>query len=107
MKFLTLLLMHSSLEPFTKILSQKIATLISDDSIILFELSVVTNTKYHLSANSRKEDRYGPPLLFDLQRTGLSVQLVTIEVGCLGHFMPETLANVARTCNLSKRKVRL
>ena len=37
---------------------------------------------------------------------GLSVQLA-IEVGCLGHFMPETLANVARTCNLSKRKVRL
>ena len=52
--------------------------LISDDSITLFELSVVTNTKYHLSAaNSRKEDRYGP-LLFDLQRTGLSVQLVTV-----------------------------
>ena len=42
-----------------------------------------------------------------IARTGLSVQLVTIEVGCLGHFMPETLANVARTCNLSKRKVRL
>ena len=88
-------------------LSRPDLVLISDDSITLFELSVVTNTKYHLSAaNSRKEDRYGP-LLFDLQRTGLSVQLVTIEVGCLGHFMPETLANVARTCNLSKRKVRL
>ena len=87
-------------------LSRPDLVLVSDDSITLFELSVVTNTKHHLSAaNSRKEDRYGP-LLLDLQRTSLSVQLITIEVGCLGHFMPETLAGVSRSCNLPKRKVR-
>jgi len=61
--------------------------LVSTDSIILLELSVVTNTHHHfLAAKTRKEDRYG--LLSDLQQTGYLVDLVTIEVGSLGHFMP-------------------
>ena len=55
------------------------------DGIILLELSVVTNTEQHFVAvSSRKVVRYGP-LLSDLERTGLFVELVTIEVGCLGH----------------------
>ena len=65
----------------------------SPDSITLLELSVVTNTKHHfLAASHRKQDRY-VPLLQDLKYTSLSIELVTLKVGCLGHFMPATVAN--------------
>ena len=58
--------------------------LVSTDSIVLLELSVVTNTQHHLlAARNCKEDHYGS-LLLDLQHTGFSVDLVTIEVHCLG-----------------------
>ena len=80
--------------------------LISDDGIILLELSVVTNTEQHFAAaSSRKVARYGP-LLADLERTGLFVELVTIEVGCLGHFLPSTISNLCRVCHLQKCSVR-
>ena len=70
------------------------------------ELSVITNTKQHLlAANLRKEDRYSS-LLLDLAHTGLSVELVTIEVGCLGHFLPSSVTNVCRVCHLSKHSTR-
>ena len=63
-------------------LSRPDLVLVSNDAIILFEISVVTDTKHHLSAaNSRKLGRYSS-LLLDLQCSGLSVQLVTIEIGC-------------------------
>ena len=77
--------------------------LISSDHIILMELSVVTNTEQHfVAASSRKEAHYGP-LLLDLEHTGLSVTLVTIEVGCLGHFLP---SNLCKVCYLQKRPFR-
>ena len=41
-----------------------------------------------------------------LQRTGLVVDLISIEIGCLGHFMPETLAQVATACCVPKKTVR-
>ena len=76
------------------------------DSIYLFELIVPTNTQQHLlAARARKEDRYGS-LLYDLQRTGLVVDFISIEIGCLGHFMPETLAQVATACCVAKKTVR-
>ena len=88
-------------------LSRPDLVLVSDDSIILLELSVVTNTKHHLlAANNRKESRYGP-LLLDLQHTGRSVYFATIEMGCLGHFMSESLINVSKVCNIPKRSVRV
>ena len=78
---------------------------VSKDSIYLFELTVPTNTQQHLlAARVRKEDRYGS-LLYDLQRTGLVVDLISIEIGCLGHFMPETLAQVATACCVLKKTV--
>ena len=68
--------------------------LISDDGIILLELSVVTNTEQNFAAaSSRKVARYGP-LHSDLEHASLLVELVTIEVGCLGHFLPSTLFNL-------------
>jgi len=45
--------------------------------------------------------------MYDLQQTGLTVDLISIEVGCLGHFMPETLAQVATACCVPKKTVRL
>ena len=78
----------------------------SKDSIYLFELTIPTNTQQHLLATRAwKEDRYGS-LSYDLQRTGLVVDLISIEIGCLGHFMPETLAQVATACCVSKITVR-
>ena len=58
-----------------------------------------------MAARAWNEDRYGS-LLYDLQHTGLVVDLITIEIGCLGHFMPETLAHVATACCVLKKTVR-
>ena len=74
--------------------------LISDDGIILLELSVVTNREQHFAgASCTKVAHYGP-LFSDLEHTGLFVELVTIEVGCLGHFLPSTISNLCRVCHL-------
>ena len=76
--------------------------MISNDCITLLGLSVVTNAKQHLlDANFRKEDHYSS-LLLDLAHAGLSVELVTIKVRCLGHFLPSSVTNVCRVCHLSK-----
>ena len=78
-------------------LSRPDLLLVSTDSIMLLELSVVTNTQHHfLAARNRKEDRYGS-LLLDLQHAGFLVDLVTIEVGCLGH-----ASNCYKVCHLPK-----
>jgi len=41
-------------------------------------------------------------------RTGLTVDLITIEIGCncLGHFRPETISRVAEACQVAKKTVR-
>ena len=85
----------------TSTLSRPDLVLVSTDSIVLVELSVVTNTQHHfLAAKTRKEDRYGS-LLSDLQHAGYLVDLVTIEVGSLGHFMPETVTKLSSICKKS------
>ena len=43
--------------------------------------------------------------LNDLQHTGLVVDLISIEIRCLGHFMLETHAQVVTTCCVSKKTV--
>ena len=71
----------------------------------LFELTIPTNTQQHLlAARAQKEARYGS-LLYDLQHTRLVVDFISIEIGCLGCFMPETLAQVATACCVSKKTV--
>ena len=89
----------------TYTLSRPDLVLVSMDSIVLLELSVVTNTQHHfLAAKTRKEDRYGL-LLSDLQHAGYSVDLVTVEVGCLGHLMPETVTALSPVCHLPKKSI--
>ena len=79
--------------------------LISADSIVLLELSVATNTQEQfLAAKTCKEDRYGL-LLSSHQHAGYVVDLVTIEVGCLGHFMPKTVSKLSTVCHLPKRSI--
>ena len=36
------------------------------------------------------------------QLPGLSVNLNSIEIGCLGHFMPDTIVQVANACAMMK-----
>ena len=80
--------------------------LVSNDSISLFELTVPTNTQQHLlAARARKEDRYSS-LQYDLQLSGLTVNLVPIEIGCLGHFLSETIAQMATACEVPKKTIR-
>ena len=44
---------------------------------------------------------------YDLQLSGLSViNLISIEIGCLGHFMPDTIAQVANACEVKKKTIR-
>ena len=84
-------------------LSRLDLVLVFKDSIYLFELTVLTKTQQHLlAARARKEDRYGF-LLYDLQRTGLVFDLISIEIG---HFMPKTLAEVTTACCVPKKTVR-
>ena len=79
--------------------------LVSNNSICLFEL---TNTPQHLlAARALKEDQYGcQSLQYDLQLSGLSVNLISIKIGCLDHFMPDTIAQVANTCAVTKKTIR-
>ena len=35
-----------------------------------------------------------------------SVNLISIEIGCLGHFMPDTIAQVANACKVAKKTIR-
>jgi len=58
-----------------------------------------------LAARARKEDRCNSSFQ-GLQHTGLAADLITIEIGCLGHFMPETISGVAEACQVAKRFVR-
>ena len=48
---------------------------------------------------------YSSSLLQDLQHTGLAGDLVTIEIGCLDHFMPEAISWVAKACQAAKKFV--
>ena len=87
-------------------LSRPDLVLVSNDSICLFELTVPTNTQQHLlAARARKEDRYSS-LQYDLQLSGLTVNLVPIEIGCLGHFLSETIAQMATACEVPKKTIR-
>ena len=64
---------------------------------MLLELSVVTNTQHHfLAARNCKEDCYSSLLLVDF---------VTVEVGCLGHFMPVTITKLSNVCHLQYQRV--
>ena len=57
----------------TSTLSKPDLVLVSTDSIVLLDLTVVTNTEHHfLAARNHTEDYYGS-LLLDLQHTGFSV----------------------------------
>ena len=53
---------------------------------------VVTNTKHHFAAASlRKEVHYIWSLLQDFQQTEPSADLLMIEIGSFGHFIPMTV----------------
>ena len=41
-----------------------------------------------------------------IQLSGLTVDLISIEIGCLGHFMPDTISQVAYTCQVMKKTIR-
>jgi len=71
----------------------------SNYSIILFELTILINTQHYLLAARAKKQC---SLLYDLQQTVLIVGLIS---GCLSHFMPETLAQVATACCVPKKAV--
>ena len=77
----------------SSILSRPDLVLVSNNSICLFELTIPTNTQQHLlAARARKEDRYSC-LQYDLQLSGLSVNLISTVISCLCHFMPDTIGN--------------
>ena len=42
----------------------------------------------------------------DLQHSGLTADLISTEIGCLGHFMSDTLAQMASASGLAKKTVR-
>ena len=59
---------------------------------------MVTNTQYHfLAAGNCKEDYYGS-LLLDLQYAGFPVDLVTVKIGCLGHFISMIITKLSNVC---------
>ena len=76
--------------------------LISNDHIILLELSIITNREQHFVANSsRKEARYMyNPFLQTLNV--LFAELVTSEVSCIGYFLLSLISNLCGACHLQK-----
>ena len=44
--------------------------------------------------------------LYYMIYSGLIVHLVSIEIGCLDHFTPDTLAQVVNTCRITNRTIR-
>ena len=44
-------------------------------------------------------------LLLDLQHARFLVDLVTIEVSCLGHFTPVTVTRLSNVCHLPKSTI--
>ena len=74
-------------------------------SIIVQYLMIVIAIFKYTCTTENAEDRYGS-LLTDLQQAGFSVNLVTIEVGCLGHFMPQTVSKLSDVCHLPKNTIR-
>jgi len=75
--------------------------------IVVYNVLVVCGNKIVINSqltmvwrhNPRKVTRYGP-LFQILSASGLLVNLVTIEVGCLGHFLPSTVSSLCRVCHL-------
>ena len=87
-------------------LSRPDLVLVSNNSICLFELTIPTNTQQHiLAARARKEDRCSC-LQCNLQLSGLSVNLISIEIGCLDHFIPDTIAQVTNADEVAKKTIR-
>ena len=73
----------------------------------LFELTIPTNNQQHLlAARARKEDQLAVYIMTFSFLHGLSVNLISIEIGCLGHFMPDAIAQVANVCEMTKKTVR-
>ena len=40
-------------------------------------------------------------LISDLDRLGFACQYVTVEIGCLGHYLPETIKDLQKTIQQS------
>ena len=57
-----------------------------------------------MAARAWEKDQYGC-LQYDLQLSGLSVNLTSIKIGYLGHFMPDTIAQVANDCEVTKKTI--
>ena len=86
-------------------LSRPDLVLVFTDSIVLLELSVVTNTQHHfLAVRNCKEDCYGS-LLLELKCAGFSVDYLTLEVGCLGPFMSVTVTKLSNVYHLPKSTI--
>ena len=64
------------------------------DSITLAEIIIPWDSEDNLAqAKRRKSEKENYQLAFpDLTNLGLSAKLITIEIGCLGHHLPELLS---------------
>ena len=105
-----ILLVSALLVPFQPIFPPPLANLIwCWFPIIPSQLTISNNTQQHLLA-ARAGRKIGMAV-YDLQLFGLSVNLISIEIGyhyfCLGYFMPDTIAQVANApCEMTKKTVR-
>ena len=43
---------------------------------------------------------------YHLQLSSLSINLISIVIGCLDHFMPDTVAQVTNACEVTKKTIR-
>ena len=61
--------------------------------IRLLELTCLFNSTEHLqAARERKSSKMEYQLLIsELDHLGFACQYVTVEIGCLGHYLPETI----------------
>ena len=68
--------------------------IVTPDSITLAEITIPWHSEDNLAqAKRRKSEKENYQLAFpDLTNLGLSAKLITIEIGCLGHHLPDILS---------------
>ena len=77
-------------------------------SVSLLKLTCPLNYRAHLSAaQERKQEKPEyQQIVAQLDRLGFGSHYYTIEIGCLGHYLKETVSSMKKVSNLSFSKTR-
>ena len=82
--------------------------LISGDNVTILELTIPSKSKEAI--NKAKERKSNKPnynsLIGDLEERGLSVTYRTLEIGSLGHYLPDAIHSVSHSFQITKSETK-